>query len=102
MIIDNGYKSADGPVCSLPEFSDLSFAVASGQSIGDSHIIFDLEDQGESILMTKVLLLIITLEHRFSLRMYVGSLMIILMPWIQSKMTATSWRCPVYSAKKNF
>ena len=67
MIKNNGCKCADGPVCSVPEFSDPSFAVDSGQSIGESHIMFEMRIKGGSILMAKVLFLIITLGHRFSL-----------------------------------
>ena len=50
----------------VPEFSDPSFAVASGQYIVESHIMFDLEYQGGAVLMTKVLSLIMTLGHLFS------------------------------------
>ena len=42
----NGCKCVVHPVCSVPEFLDPSFAVDSGQSVGESHIMFDLEDQG--------------------------------------------------------
>ena len=42
MIKNNGCKCPDGPVCSVPDVSDLSFAVASGRSIEESDIMCDL------------------------------------------------------------
>ena len=44
MIKNNVCKCADGPLCSLPDVSDPSFAVESVRS-KESHIMFDLEDQ---------------------------------------------------------
>ena len=38
--------NAIGLACSVPDVSDPAFAVANGQPIGESHIMFDLEDQG--------------------------------------------------------
>lgn len=60
MIKNNGCKctNAYDPVCSMPNVSNTDFAVAGGQSTGESHYMFDLKDQGWEILMAKVLLLI--------------------------------------------
>ena len=38
--------NAIGPACSVPDVSDPAFAVANGQPIGESHNMFNLEDQG--------------------------------------------------------
>ncbi len=42
MIKNNGYECSDGPVCSVPDVSDPSFAVASGRSIEEYDIMFNL------------------------------------------------------------
>ena len=50
----------------MPGVSDPAFPVASVKSNGESHIMFDLADQGGTILNLKVLFVIMTLGHKFS------------------------------------
>ena len=102
MLKNNGCKCADGPVCSVPEFSDPSFAVASGQCVGESHIMFDLEDQGginidgkSSVIGHDFMAKVQFADVGWELDDYPDAMEL-------SKMMTICLRCPVHYAQRNF
>ena len=75
MIKNNGFKCTDasGQGCAMPYVSYPAFAVAIVLSMGQSHVLFDLEDQGGINIEGKVLFLIMILRHRFSFQSRVSA-----------------------------